>query len=201
MRMGTRKWVRELAKGRSLYRLSDLMKLSGLQWEATRKAASRLCQDGVLVRLGKELFGNALHPPEPMDVAMMMHQPSYVSLWSALAHHGVVECSQDEVSAVTQGRPGPEATGPISILYQRIRDDLFAGFERINGVAMASPEKALLDLLHLRPHVTPSEILDQNFRLENLDSEVLADWAQRFPKATQRRLRKLQREARRGDAK
>ncbi len=78
--------------------------------------------------------------------------PAYVSMQSALFHHGLIEQIPAVIYAVTSGRPR-RATTPLGIIsFHRMPIELFTGFDlNDDGAKIASPEKALVDVLYLGP--------------------------------------------------
>jgi predicted transcriptional regulator of viral defense system len=79
--------------------------------------------------------------------------PAYVSLQSALFHHGLIEQIPSVVYAVTPARPRRLRTPMGTISFHRVPPELFKGFELSSGsdAKIATPEKALFDLLYLAP--------------------------------------------------
>lgn len=114
----------------------------------------RLAHDGHVLRLskGRWAFPGRLSPfavPE----ALTRPIPSYVSLQSALHHHGMIEQIPDVVYAVTLVPTRRTVTPITSVSLHRLTPDFFFGFERLSatGANVALPEKALLDFFYLRP--------------------------------------------------
>ncbi len=79
--------------------------------------------------------------------------PAYISLQSALFHHGLIEQIPSLVYAVTPARPRRLRTPMGTISFHRMPPELFMGFELLPGsdAKIATPEKALFDLLYLAP--------------------------------------------------
>ena len=79
--------------------------------------------------------------------------PAYISLQSALFHHGMIEQIPSVTYAVTPARPRRVATPRGTISFHRIPPGLFRGFEQssTSDARIATPEKALFDLLYLAP--------------------------------------------------
>jgi predicted transcriptional regulator of viral defense system len=80
-------------------------------------------------------------------------QPAYISLQSALFHHGLIEQIPSILYAVTPARPRQFRTPMGTISFHRMPPELFKGFELSSGsdAKIATPEKALFDLLYLAP--------------------------------------------------
>lgn len=79
--------------------------------------------------------------------------PAYVSLQSALFHHGLIEQIPSVIYAVTPARPRRLQTPMGTISFHRMPPELITGFELAPGsnAKIATPEKALFDLLYLAP--------------------------------------------------
>ena len=79
--------------------------------------------------------------------------PAYVSLQSALFHHGIIEQIPSVIYAVTLARPRRVETPRGTISFHRMPPELFKGFELAarSDAKIATPEKALFDLLYLAP--------------------------------------------------
>jgi predicted transcriptional regulator of viral defense system len=114
----------------------------------------RLARDGLIVHLshGRWLADakiNRLALPELVSAPW----PAYVSLQSALFHHGMIEQIPAVIYAVTLSRPRRVQTPLGTISFHRMPPELFKGFELTTGTdaKMAIPEKALFDTLYLGP--------------------------------------------------
>jgi predicted transcriptional regulator of viral defense system len=79
--------------------------------------------------------------------------PAYISLQSALFHHGLIEQIPSILYAVTPGRPRRLRTPVATISFHRMPPELFQGFElsSASDAKIATPEKALFDLIYLAP--------------------------------------------------
>lgn len=116
--------------------------------------------------------------PHPFLVANRMVQPSYVSLQSALSHYALIPEGVPETTSVTTLRPGRWETPLGSYAFRHVKTELFQDY-RLLTVAdeqeafVASPEKALLDLIYLEPgagsHAYLKELRLQNLEMLDLD--------------------------------
>ncbi|HEU4779259.1 MAG TPA: hypothetical protein VFS58_05190 [Steroidobacteraceae bacterium] len=114
--------------------------------------------------------------------------PAYVSMQSALFHLGLIEQIPAVIYAATLGRPRRTST-PIGVIsFHRLPNELFIGFEvNDDGAKIASPEKALFDVLYLGPGRSrlfsrlPELEFPRNFRWP-----LLRDFAQIVKSSTRR---------------
>ncbi len=142
-----------------------------------RRQLCRWVQAGKLLQLRRGLYALA-EPyrklePAPFLVANRLHAPSYVSLQSALAHHGLIPEHVPAVTSVTTTRP-EELTTPLGrFIYRHLTPSRFFGFRELalglgQTALVAAPEKALLDLVHLTPGGDGEGFLAE-LRLQNLE--------------------------------
>lgn len=115
--------------------------------------------------------------PHPFLIANHMQHASYVSGQSALAFWGLIPETIQSTLSVTSGRPEHLET-PLGVFdFQHIKLGLLRGYRMINlqGPAhppqqalVATPEKALLDLVYLQPGGDTQAYL-QSLRLQNME--------------------------------
>lgn len=140
-----------------------------------RLQLSRWVKTGRLLQLRRGLY--ALSPtwrkvePHPFLIANRLRRGSYVSLQSALAYHGVIPEHVPMVTSVGPGRPGTVRTPLGAFQFNHLAGTLLFGYSRVEIASrqfafVASPEKALLDLVHLTPGSDSSGFL-QELRLQN----------------------------------
>lgn len=111
--------------------------------------------------------------PHPFVIANRLVRGSYVSCQSALAFHGLIPEGVPVTTCVTTRRPARWQTTAGTFQYRHIATALFAGYSLADlgggqQAFVATPEKALLDLIHLHPRGDAPEYV-QELRLQNLD--------------------------------
>jgi predicted transcriptional regulator of viral defense system len=126
----------------------------------TRLQIVRWVDAGKLIQLRRGLYAlNGPYrkiEPHPFLIANRLRKASYVSLQSALAYYGMIPEHVPVVTSITTGRPEELQTGFGAFGYRHVRKPLFAGFRSVNvapgqSAFLATPEKALLDLIYLSP--------------------------------------------------
>jgi predicted transcriptional regulator of viral defense system len=110
--------------------------------------------------------------PHPFLVANRLQRSSYVSLQSALAFYGLIPETVNITVSVTTGRPERLET-PLGIFeFRHIKSNILFGYQMTDlgdqEALVATPEKALLDLVYLQPGGESPKYL-QELRLQNLD--------------------------------
>jgi predicted transcriptional regulator of viral defense system len=114
----------------------------------------RLAQTGHVVKLGRGRWALPERVrPFMLPEALTAPKPSYVSLYSALHEHGLIEQIPEVVYAVTLAPTRSVRTPLGAVSLHHVAPEFFFGYEVVarTGVKLASPEKALLDVLYLRP--------------------------------------------------
>jgi predicted transcriptional regulator of viral defense system len=146
-----------------------------------RRQLSRWRQAGKIYQLRRGLY--CLVPPfqkvkpHPFLVANRLIPASYVSLQSALAYYGMIPEHVPVTTSVTPSRSAHWET-PLGIFgFRHIQLDFFYGYRLADlrekqQAFIASPEKALLDLVYLEPGGDTPDYLTE-LRLTNLER---LDW-------------------------
>lgn len=107
--------------------------------------------------------------------------PAYISFWSALAHHGMIEQipRQVYVASLHQSQRIETSLGPYSI--HQLAPALFDGFAGSEETGyFATPEKALFDTIYLRAPQGARAFLPELLLPEQFDDQRPALWIARI---------------------
>jgi predicted transcriptional regulator of viral defense system len=137
---------------------------------------TRWTTNGQVYQLRRGLY--ALAPPyqkvkpHPFLIANRLQRASYVSLQSALAFYGLIPETVHATQSVSAGRPGRWKTPLGDFQYRHVKPDLLRGYRLVDlgnqQALVATPVKALLDLVYLQPSGDTPEYLHE-LRLQNLE--------------------------------
>lgn len=127
--------------------------------------------------------------PPPFVIANKLVAGSYVSLEMALSHYSLIPEHVAVITSVTTGRPGTWQNEFGRFIFRHIHPQYFFGVEyRLLAdkqyAYVAYPEKALLDLIYLRPGGDSPDFIE-SLRLQNLDQinlDHLRQFARQFDK-------------------
>ncbi|GBU25536.1 hypothetical protein R83H12_02186 [Fibrobacteria bacterium R8-3-H12] len=120
-----------------------------------------------------------------------IYKPSYISLGTALAFHKIIPKAANDIESVSSLKTSTFENSLGTFSYKKIKPSLMFGYNAMgkNGFAffMASPEKAILDLLYLSPSYNSEKEmrnlrLDGYFMQNNLDWKKLIAFAKKFQK-------------------
>lgn len=148
-----------------------------LTGDVTRHQAQRQLSDWAqakkIIQLRRGIYTFPDLNPHPFVVANYLVPGSYVSLQIALAYYHLIPEHVAVVTSVTTQRPGKYENKFGRFTYRHINPSLFFGIEYrllVNDeyAYVATPEKALLDLVHFRPQGDSREYIE-SLRLQNLE--------------------------------
>lgn len=153
---------------------------------------SRWQKAGKLIQLkrGVYLLADEYRKMESYEpyIAFILKKPSYISLEKALEYHGLIPESVRVFTSLTTKRPAKFSSALGIFAYRSIKKSLFWGYSSVTVNKqtgfIASPEKALLDLIYLNGTEVSTEYLNE-LRLqglEKIDLEKLWKYARRFKK-------------------
>ncbi len=145
--------------------------------EVVRMQLTRWMNSGRVYQLRRGLYMIAPPyqkvKPHPFLVANRMQRASYVSGQSALAFYGLIPEVVPVTLSVTAGRPERLETPLGAFEFRHVKPGLLRGYRMTDlGLSqqalVATPEKALLDLVYLQPGGDAPDYL-RELRLQNLD--------------------------------
>lgn len=144
---------------------------------------SRLVKKGELIRLKKGFFVIADKiketPPPYEQMANLLYGPSYVSLEWALSFYGMIPEGVYAVTSVTTVRSKIFKTPLATFDYTYLNPSRYAAGieEKKNGAGnflMATPEKALADLVHFKSvKLNKRDLLKDLIEGRRIDEETL----------------------------
>lgn len=100
-----------------------------------------------------------------MAAANRIYSPSYISLQSALSIYGLIPETVTAVTSVSTRKTRRIETPFGRLLYRTIKTAAYSGYDVVRsnefGFIIASPEKAIVDLLYLEPSIRTSEDIEE----------------------------------------
>lgn len=133
------------------FRTEDIAILSKITNQHASQLLGRLSHTNQVIQIKRGVW--ALPDKiEPMTLAHFLTTPSpcYISLQSALSHHGMIMQIPEIVYAVSIARTRIYSTPLATVSIHHLSTDMFFGYEEIAPfINMALPEKALIDFFYL----------------------------------------------------
>lgn len=180
----------ELAKKLPVVSLADIRStMPGLRQETL----SRWNRSGKIIMVAPGYYVLADEIRDETDlfaIAGRMYTPSFVSLESALSVYGLIPETVLSVTSVCTRKTRRINSPLCKFIYRSIQPRYFFGYEAKaesnHRFLMASPERAVVDLLYLRRDIRSTEdMLELRFDAETfngLDPMEILDLAERFNK-------------------
>lgn len=115
--------------------------------------------------------------------------PAYVSFWSALALHGMIEQIPRQVFVASLDRTRRVATAMGTYSIHHFASELFGGFQGSEELGyLATPEKALFDTIYLRtPSGGPTRLPELELP-DRFQQKRLEEWTSRIARPRLRTL-------------
>jgi len=140
------------ALGQSFFETKDVAALLRVENSNANKIVSRLARGGLILPIarGKWALRTRLN-----NLAIAEHltspYPAYISLQSALYHHGMISQIPAVTYAVSIARTRRYKTPVGTFSIHHVVPDFFCGFNDSGTAKIATPEKALVDVFYLGP--------------------------------------------------
>ena len=180
----------ELAKKLPVVSLADIRSIMpGLRQETL----SRWSRSGKIIMVAPGYYVLPDETAEETDlfaIAGRLYTPSFVSLESALSFYGLIPETVLSVTSVCTRKTRRINSPLCTFIYRSIQPEYFFGYEakigRKQRYLMASPERAVVDMLYFRRDIRSAEdMLELRFNAEvfnALDSMEILSLAARFNK-------------------
>ncbi|HEX7432751.1 MAG TPA: hypothetical protein VF326_03785 [Anaerolineaceae bacterium] len=163
---------------RKIYHSNDL----ALLWDITNKntlytTIKRYVQKGVLVPIYKGLYSTVpLTQLDPLELGKsIIHRYTYLSMESVLAQAGIIAQTTYMVTFVSD-LPKKVIVGSMSFLFRQLKAEYLnnpTGVTNQNGVFVATPERAVADMLYFNSkyHFDVPESIDFK-KVKSIQKEV-----------------------------
>ena len=184
-------------RDKKIFSLSDLSQLTGEDKSSLYVQLTRLVKSGLVKRVAYRWYENPFSPPTPEEISMILRHPSYLSMEYALSRQGILSQAVYTLTLVTTKLPYTYKTEDATYEYHQIHKTLFWGYEKEGFVNIAEPEKALLDLIHIRctkkrgASTAMIKSLFDDMDVDELDIEKLRTYSEKFPPKTRKILHEM----------
>ncbi len=173
---------------RPFFETADLLTLFNESEQQVLPRLSRWVSQGKLLQLRRSKYLLPEHyqkqTPHPFYISNFLYSPSYISLYTALAHHKLIPEHTPLIQAVTTRDTRRWQTSYGNYQYHSLKIDRFRGYEihRLGSFSqqnafIATPEKALIDICLLNSGEWDVERW-RSLRLQNieiLNSDILIE--------------------------
>ncbi len=168
--------------GQCIFTPLDAMRIMDKSEVAVRFFLHRYTKRGALVSLKKGFYALKAKMPNELEIANKIYTPSYVSLEYALSFYKIIPETVYTITSITTKATREFTISNIIYKYNKIRKDLFFGYEPIKKgntlILMATPEKALVDYLYFVS--LKKKAMPDRMRFKSLDRRKIYFYAGKF---------------------
>lgn len=164
------------------------------RWRTSGKTAGRrlrgLEQAGLIRHLRRGLWA-VDREVKPFAAAPFLTDPfpAYVSFWSALAWHGLIEQIPRQISVASLDRPRRISTSIGTYEIHHLTASVFGGFSGSEGTGyLAQPEKALFDTVYVRAAAGTHAYFPELALPPTFEPEAALGWTERIESSRLRTL-------------
>lgn len=139
--------------GENLFHSDDIANIWGIHNKNTlHKTLSRYVKRGLMYRINKGFYSiNKINEVDPYFLGVKsLHRPAYISCESVLYEKGILNQPPQRITIVSSVSKS-FSIGNYNYKSRQIKDDYLLnnyGVETINGVRIASLERAIVDMLY-----------------------------------------------------
>lgn len=189
--MKTIEFIKALERlNKPFYTIPDIEKITGQSRKSLFVALKRLVERGVLERMGSGIYRLYSTLPSIERVAASLYMPNYLSFESALSRYGILTLIPYTLTFATTRKTKRFTVEGRDIEFRQIKRDLFWGYEMREGIYVARPEKAFLDLIYFVSRGKSSIDLDE-IDMGKLSIAKLRRISKKFPEYTRKYLNKI----------
>jgi predicted transcriptional regulator of viral defense system len=175
----------------AFFSISSFQAMLNLTRESARTTAYRLVQRGILVRIQRDLYALAKRNYSLFSLANALHQPSVISLETALNYWGIIVQVPQTVFSIAQASYRCVADN-TDFVYRRMPPDKFRfGQIKVEDFFIVEAEKALLDTLYMKSKGL-AELFPEDIDMAKLDDELLNYYKRLYPGIVKKMLNEIE---------
>lgn len=186
----------ERLQGKPFFRAEDAAEAFNIKIGSAWVTCSRYVKDGIFIRLKNNFYVLAedwrhISRDGLFRIANHLQVPSYISFMSALTHYEVTTQAQRSfVESAGHRRSVKFKAGGAEFDFYKLDKRLYFGFEKKDGIFMASKEKAFVDAVYLYSF-GKYRIDTASLNTSKLDTSKLRQILKVFPQKTTAAVRKI----------
>ena len=176
--------------GKSFFSLPDLKKFYPASRENLLVLLSVWTKKNLIYHLGRGFYSFNLSQVDYLSLANALDPGSYISFEYALSYHNLIDQVPSVITCATKKRSRKIKMSNWTFEFTRLKNDLFFGYDLKNKIYLATPEKALADLLYLLARGKRSVDLE-SLEKKKINQKKLCEILTKFPKYTVKKAMEL----------
>lgn len=169
------------ALGKDVFGVRDVKTMFPEEANYVNTILKRLKEAGIIAPVTRGLYRLCDVTVEIEKIATTLLYPSYISFESALSKYGIINQGLFELTLATTRHSKRIRIGEVTCAYSQLKPKLFFGFNLLNGIYIAEPEKSLLDTLYLIS-LGKRETSYKEWYVDGLDKDKVIKYSQAFGK-------------------
>lgn len=162
----------------------EIARLLNIKDKNRRVTLTRLVNRNILRRVRRNLYEVAIRPSDILEISNVIYQPSYLSFMYCLGTLGIIDQIPYEIEFATPKKTKRVEMRGRSVVFRKIKRELFFGYLLKDKMFIAEPEKALLDTLYLASKGL-AELNKEALNLSDLSREKFIKMSRRFAPSVQ----------------
>lgn len=171
------------AVGKTYFSRYDLKKFYPGDEASLKVLLSNWARKKLICNLGKSYYAFSLLGVDFLRLANELDPTAYISFEYALYYHNLIDQVPAIITLATKKRSRTIKCGNWVFEYTHLKDDLHFGYELKDKVYIASPEKALSDILYLLARGKRLAELD-TLEIKKINKKKLKDILKKYPQYT-----------------
>lgn len=176
--------------GKGFWHLSELKKFYGNDAASLKVLLSSWIKKKLIYHLGRGFYGFNLSQVDYLSLAGILDLNSYLSFEYALYYHNLIDQVPSVITFATKNRSKKIKMSHWVFEYTRLKPELFFGYDLKDKIYVATPEKALADLLYLISRGKRLAELD-TLEKEKISQKDLKKILKKFPRYVMEKAKEL----------
>lgn len=176
--------------GKSFWHISELKKIYRGNNASLKVLFSAWVKKKMIYHLGRGYYTFSLAKVDYLSLANIFEPQSYVSFEYALFYHNLIDQVPSTVTLVTKKRSKKIKMSNWVFEYTHLKQELFFGYNLKDKIYVATPEKALADLVYLiarGKRLTELDTLEKN----KINQQELVKIFKKYPRYAEDKAREL----------
>ena len=172
--------IRQALKEHNLevFTSQDFVNIFNIDRKVATVKLSRYKAKGYLISPRRGIYYLRDEVGDKFRIANKVYSPSYVSLDTALSRHNIIPETVYTITSVTTKATREFTDEQTTYRYYKIKKQAYIGYDLINDVLIADPEKALVDYLYFV--ALGKRVLNDRMDIAKLDKQNIFNYANYF---------------------
>ena len=156
----------------------DFVNIFNVDRKVVAVKLSRYKAKGYLISPRRGVYYLRNEVNDKFRIANKVYSPSYISLDTALSRHNIIPETVYTITSVTTKATREFGDEQTMYRYYKIKKQAYTGYNLINDILIADPEKALVDYLYFV--ALGKRVLNDRMNIVKLDKQKIFNYANYF---------------------